>query len=323
MEAKRKKAENFPAKTTMAKRKKTKKFPARTTLSMSDELGERLARVAEAQKVSSMEAARLAVQQYVESSELAMKFPNRRSIEPARKIVNAAQQLSVNEYQDIVAKWRLDRTESQIDGIEHFDLKLDAWPAPVYLARVLSDLHTQFDEHDEFGVITNLGFWGDLSSGPLGTDSRGYLSAQERAVQRGMRLLRIFLIAEGNAKKALPQLRLHQKFAERCTKGFPNRVVLKYLTAPKSNFESVIEQVGHFACVRRRRQPAESLPSFDPDEGCLIVEPTYDRSGKMIKDLRLLFSRGPSHEDPNIQPYVDRLLQAEANARPLADLFKR
>lgn len=301
--------------------RKQKKYPARSTLSLSDDLGVRIASVADDLKISLMEATRLAVQHYVSFYEAAAHSAPKSASTPAQKIIGNVLNLNTNPYQDLVAAWRLRRTERQVGQIVASELKLDAWPAEVYLLRVLTELLRELDEHDEFLVVTNLRFWTEFSGSgdTLGTESAAFLAAQQEAIGRGMRLLRLFLLSPEDCNERRETLRPHYEFARCCAEKHPDRVALRFLSCDE--IDDAILRIGHFAAIRRRDHQGAGLPAPEGDKGCLVVEPLYCAPGKKIKELRFLFSRGASHEDAVVQHYLDRVLQAAGKAEPLAKLF--
>ena len=283
----------------------------RTTLSVEREIWEALERQAERDRMSPMDAARAALAQYVElgDSETA-------ALQQAAAIVRDVRRIGPrsNPYLDFVASWRIGRTAEQVQGLANSAFELDMWPAQVYLVNVLRDLLRNFGEQDEFLVITNLKFWEQF--GPPGSEMRGeanrYLQAQQDAVERGMRLLRIFLLDETD-----DDLDQHAEFAESC-KTASEFVQVKAMRFSSAEFKLARDRFGHFACIRRRKDHGLELPSPEPDLGSLVVEPVAP-FGRITR-LRFVFSRGPSEQDPAVHRFVTTFMEAARSAKPLKDL---
>jgi hypothetical protein len=282
----------------VSKRKpKTQFFPFRTTLSMRQEWGQRLDAIARSQQMSTMDAARLAVQRWVLFHE-AVKDPG--VAEHAQRVLEHSLELR-NPYQRMVATWRLARAEHQVADIAHSSLDLEAFSAEVYLVRVLTELLDGLGEHDEFLTTTNLGFWHAAGGSFMGPERSGlYLAAQTRAIDRGMKLHRVFLLDKQQINS--PDLQQHHAFVERHRSNKHVHVEYKECV----NVDEGVSQFGHFACIRRRLTTSDDLE----DEGCLIVEPVAFPTTL----LRMLFSSGASRNDRRTKFYVERFFSAAQGA---------
>ncbi len=274
--------------------------------------------LATALNIPAGEVARTGVQQYLEIEQLRKHEFTRDVLIPAKELIETFRLLSSGHpYQASVARWRLARTAQQINGIMRCDLRLDALPAEVYLTRALGELHADLGAQDEFLVVTNLRFWEDFSGTFLEAEAGNYLQAQKSAIARGMRLLRVFLLSHQDASVQLKKLKAHFDFIGEV--GQPGEVEVRFVQCgDHKELGDAIQHIGHFACIRRRSRRSPSLGSVEPDEGCLVVEPLYSVPGR-VRELRLLFSKAPSHEDETVRPYVSRILQVANNARPLKE----
>ena len=299
--------------------KKQKKLPDRTTLSLSAELGERLRTVAEASGVSVIDAVRAAVQQYVELEGVKESSSQAAAIRQARKVLDLNKRL-LNPYQSMVAAWRLRRTEEQIDDIASARIELEAWPAEIYLMRILTELLEKLTDRDEFLTTTNLPFWDGADSPSMsffGSETAGhYLATQEEAIARGMRLHRVFILRDDEAESR--RLRQHQEFLYRSTEEISRSRPSGYRIFTRDQIEDARFHIGHFACIRRISETSDAR-SGEPDGGALIVEPVYDVRQR-ISHLRLLFSRGSSRDDARVKFYVDRFCQAAQCATSIESL---
>ena len=234
----------------------------------------------------------------------------------AVEVVETVKKLGPNPYQDMFATWRLARTLSQLQAIGLGNLELEAWPAEVYLLRILTEILETLGPQDEFLVVTNLRFWNYAApSGVLGEYSTGYLSAQSAALKRGMRLFRVFLLSKTQMAADLPRLETHRKFL-RDAKEENAQIDVAYVELDDKEIEDAIHGM-HFACIRRR-EGKDPLSSRDQDNGRLIVEPVY--RGTRISSLRLVFSPGEPHEDANSRFYIDRFFQAALVSKSLEKL---
>lgn len=287
----------------------------RTTLSLPEDLHAGLEKFAAERGISFLGGVRLALRQVVESS-----FGNDSS-NPTVLVLRQLAEIDrsfANPYQSFIARWRLERVLRQLEEISAFKFDLEVWPAEIYSLRVLTELHQGFTEKDEFLVVTNLNFWHE--TGFFGPESSGlYLAAQEAAIARGLRLVRVFLLTDDDITSHKECLRAHGRFLSGIRNRYPSllkNVSVRFKRC--SNIDDGLLQIGHFACVRRRNTPSKQLPSRDPDEACVVLEPVYQR--RRLSHLRFLFSRGSSQDDPAIKFFVDRFLQAEADSRPVEEL---
>ena len=263
-----------------------------------------------------MELIREAVLRYVEAAEKGQTEVD----DPAndgRTLASLTDPLP-NPYQDMVARWRLDRTLRQMSDLAAYRLELDAWPADIYLLRVLTELHQRLGALDEFLVVTNLQFWHDATapkdSSFLAPESGSlYLAAQEQAVVNRMRLYRVFLVDPTVRNQC--GLRQHREFLERVTAKEP-LLDVKVHFREFDDLDNAKLHLGHFAVIRRRKQPGTQLGQNDADGGCMVVEPVYYAAGK-ISHLRLLFSRGSGHEDANVKFYIDRFFNAAEGSKSI------
>ena len=278
----------------------------RTTISLGQELGQRLAAVATAEGLSAMEAVRRAVSDYVEFREAASVARDGMAA-GALRILQASRKLD-NPFQQLVAHWRLARTDRLFEEIAAFRGDLDAWPAEVYLFRVLTELLQPLGANDELLIVSNLGFWS--SSASSGDSSIGrafsgvYLAAQEEAVSRGLVLHRVFLLAEH--ERSSDELTQHREFLTRVQRQYPNQVRVEMRVF--DNLAEARMRLGHFAVIRRGYDKATKI-----DEGCMVVEPVYYGSSENIH-LRLRFSRGSGEKDQDTRFYLDRFSQAALGA---------
>jgi len=291
----------------------------RTTVSISEDLHPRLDQVVKSQNLSVLDGIREAIKQYVEGFEVGCGIGNGRAAHGIRQIAEVSRTFK-NPYQDILANWRVSRTLRQLDAVASYRLDLEAWPAEIYLMKVLTEVMRRLDSRDEYLTITNLRFWRDtMLAGRTGSDctyEHFYLKAQEEAVSLGMRLHRIFLICADELESDAYILVPHKCFLERMAKKYPGQVKVEFVRC--SNLNDWLLRFGHFACVRRRDQ-LNSKNTSNRDCGCLVVEPMYDATARMTS-LRFLCSRGSGDEDSETNFYIDRFGQAASISQTLRDL---
>ena len=246
----------------------------------------------------------------------------------ARTVLDSVSRLD-NHYQNVLATWRLARTLRQIQAIGNRRLDLEAWPADIYLSKILSELMRALDGNDEYCTITNSSFWGGIDEDVKAAD-HPFLLAHEQAVDRGLRVSRIFLLEEGDVRRFAEsrtttdesdrtrrELERHWKFQTRMDVRFPGRVHTAFLFA--KDLHQALSRYGHFALIRRWSEQNDSQDSR-ADLGCMIVEPNYGLTG-MITNLRFIFSLGPGDSDPDTSFYIDRFAQARTLSEPIAGLF--
>jgi hypothetical protein len=283
---------------------------ARTTISVPDDLYEHLESSAKLEKISTNAAIRAAVREYVEARKGAKSNGLTNAVDEARQTMAVTRRFT-NPYQDLVASWRLSRTLRQLDGVASYRLDLEAWPAGIYLMKVLAELMRKFDDRDEFLTITNFRFWNAETSTSAAdvepTYEHFYLKAQEDAIQNGMRLHRIFLVTADDLKTPARMLQPHREFLARVRRAHADRVQVSYVEC--ASLQDGLRQFGHFACVRRYWKSGAAVEPVAGACGCLIVEPMYDALAR-ITTLRFVFSRGPGDADPDTKFYIDRFAQA-------------
>jgi len=281
-------------------RKRPKKFTYRTTLSLDAELSAALADFARAEGIAEPEAARLAITRALAGRRIhASTRGTSRQLDQLRLL---SAQLP-NPYQDMLARWRLGRTERYLTSIGAFHLELDAAPPERYLMNILRELLHRLGPEDEFLTVTNVDFWADDDTTRAESVAL-YLNAQLEAINRGMRLSRVFVLGQGEerSERALERHRRFLQAVDAMDKSKNVRVAMRLI----SGAEAV--GLGHFACVRRMGADALPFSQMSPDAGCLVVEPLYERG--CISRLKLLFSRNhSSHEDLEVKLYLDRFFQ--------------
>jgi hypothetical protein len=287
-------------------------LPFRTTLSLPLELGQQIESIANRRGVSLVEVAREAIEHHVriQNAEEAEKPGD--PVVLARRILEDATRLE-NPYQALVASWRLSRAQRQVEGIAASKLEIDLWPGEIYLLRILTELLQNLEARDSMYVVSNLHFWKHGDGSLLTRDSTThYLTAQEQAIRRGIRLRRVFLL--GPAETNAPELLAHAEFLRRARSVAADSEQVSVKFRVFDNVENALLQYGHFACLRRLGTEAEPV-----DEGCMVAEPIYYGPAKQVH-LRLLFSRGSGTADALTKSYIDRFLQADEGARPIEEL---
>src|SRR5262249_47874325 len=124
-----------------------KKRPYRTTVSLSPETGIRLMTVAKRENASPMHLMQRAIEAYLDSED--PQGGKVKATEIARRLVGSTR-IFENPYQDLVAHWRLCRTDRQLGDIAAYQFDLEAWSADIYLMRILSELLSRYDSRDVF-----------------------------------------------------------------------------------------------------------------------------------------------------------------------------
>jgi hypothetical protein len=305
-------------------------LPFRTTLSLPEQTGKRLKMMAKQQGITVLQVVRRAIEEYGRPELLNMAEGGSIARQQARSLLELTQEFE-NPYQEKLASWRIARTRRQIADVRASRLELDAWPAEIYLLRVLTELLQKLGDGDEFLVATNLGFWrtasaaesaqkqsatasdGSLSAmalppSLLGPESSAlYLSAQRDAVARGMRLKRVFLLSKKDSTTGAAALDMHRRLLHDLDDEQRRRVQICCRVV--DDLDAAVVRTGHFACVRRINSAATPFSVLEPDFGAFVVEPVYQ--GHHIRHLRLLFSQGQSsQDDPTVKFYLDRFFAA-------------
>jgi hypothetical protein len=313
-------------------------YPYRTTLSLTNETGGKLKARAKQMGMTPLQAVRLAVEQFVADARAGDDERSGAANRHALSLANLTQRFE-NPYQEILAAWRMSRTRHQItDLMTGFRLDLDAWPAEIYLLRVLTELLHTLGRGDEFLVITNVGFWLHASAAeageaaatevspstpfrshlvlkPASAAQHQYLAAQRQAVARGMRLSRLFLLSQDEWQYGTRGLDVHRRFVQDMDDDERSRVRLRCRRV--DDMDAAIAYIGHFACIRRVANDSPLFSPSHPDAGALVVEPVY--KGRHIRQLRLLLSRGESGSHDPTRDYLARFFAAadEATTIPL------
>jgi hypothetical protein len=288
----------------------------RTTLSIRGNLAELLKKRARDEDLKPIQAVRRAIDKWLHEPNVQPEGGtgrDRTAATEARELINAAAAFD-NPYQEIVAAWRIARTRSQVAGISGHHLELDAWNAEDYLLRVLREVIDSLGSSDEMLILSNTAFWCAASSAanPFGHESASrYLNAQQQRIAEGMGLCRILLVSEDDLVNHRDILVQQKTFLREAAVTEPGRVKVQCKVYPTRDILSAArESLGHFALVRRRATPITEVPSREPDQGALIVEPVYyDRESNRITRLRFRFSRGSSHEDPIFREYLNQFFE--------------
>jgi hypothetical protein len=277
----------------------------RTTVSLPRDLYERFKTAWRAKGLTPPDAFREAVAHFLRSLESEGKEAIGAKSQAQKVLAVFTEEAFANPYQELLAAWRLARTQQQIDGIASTRLDLDAWPADIYLMKVLSELLRKFDERDQFFVVTNLSFWGENTA-----FDHFYLLAQEDAISRGMTLHRIFLLSDAETKNVPEGLRTHLDFLQRVknAEGVKNTDRVKVEFVSSKDLKEDLLRYGHYACIRRRVDGTRNVRDLGTDAGCLVVEPAYDATQRITR-LRFVCSRGTGDQDTETRFYIDRFQQ--------------
>lgn len=229
------------------------------------------------------------------------------ALQNARQIAALAAQLT-NPYQILAAEWQLRGIRLQMTDIQAYRLDLDAGPNRIQMMKLIAEMMYYLNQQDEFWALTTTFFWRQLDEDPPAAQ-HPYLLAQEAAVARGMRLHRIFVIADEDftaTEYLKAEVSRQLWFQERLDQQYPGRVETAYVRA--SDLSPNL-RTRHFGLIRRLAKQGPDAP----DEGCVLVTPQYTTTG--ITELRLTFSEGSSIADPRtLFAFVDFRTAAEASA---------
>jgi hypothetical protein len=292
------------------------------------EIRPRLEDLAKAKNIKVTDAARLAIDQFIETHELVARSL---TASTARELIDLSGALAANPYQELLANWRLSRASSQVKEISlHNRLELRVDPPETYVLKVLTDLMQSLGTGDEFLVVTNLEFWHSAAivdgnesrraSGFLAADSAGlFLAAQREAVERGMRLFRVFLLSDAAKRRGC--LSQHLQFADdvkrRCG-GKAEFVRVNYRAFPDDvELRAAKQRLGHFACIRRINPANHTFPA-PIDAGSVIFRPVPGPHGA-IDRLEYLFS-GSAASDPTVRSHLNQFLQAAELSKSIEEL---